>query len=814
MFERSVKNKFIYYSYVDWTTVKIKDVKLDMSNFASWFSCDEFDDSNFVSWQNKNRILLRFYRTTNKVDYRDGLSRKNCFGDLKPKWKPKMILYVLLTDLTLKEFIITTEKKLEEIQCGKPNCQYRARPSKIENHRQNCRDYTIIKSKQISYGQPVNSMDPLFKFCVFDIETVEQESENENIEATLSILSIGVATNLDGMEKRYFVRKSSQPGTGQQLVNEFMQYLFQLKKRHDLLLPEKLISDYRLILKRIELCDSWLDKKKLYGEKAKLQSLISMPVFGFNSAKFDLKCLVPFMVKYANENNLGKKVKVLKKGGKYFSFSVDSLDFKDVLSFSAPCSLETYFDQWYKGALAKGIFPYQKFSSVEEINQQVNFPSYESFYSDLKASNVNIREYESSRNEYQRRIQLPESDPDKMNNFGCWLKHYQMLDVVPLVSAIENCFKTFYQHFQVNPMEMKSLPSIAFSAAFNLFDQTMPYIYSFSQEFDSVRQLFRNNQIGGLVNIFHRHVNLVDQTGPLSSRFAPNGQQFSFFSFWDFNSLYLWAQDQPMPLTPGLLWEKTKYSFSKKPMTQGVSRSELEWLMWLQNEPFCVDKKGERQRITHAFYQGQKKVNGKPVDGWLEKDGKIYLLEFYGCRWHPDCCVSDEKIPQAEYRRLQDKKKQEEMKEIGEIIIMRECRWREIKRSIDKSTTELGRIMNNDTEASLLEAIRNEEVFGFIVADVETSKDIIDSFGSFLFPPVIQRLDVKSHMLSSYMKKVCKDEGVFIDDQEPTIVQTYNCKQQLLLTSMVKLYLDRGMVVSNITKFIQVGSFNMTSLTN
>ena len=132
----------------------------------------------------------------------------------------------------------------------------------------------------------------------------------------------------------------------------------------------------------------------------------------------------------------------------------------------------------------------------------------------------------------------------------------------------------------------------------------MPYVYSFSHQFDSIRELFRDNQLGGLVNLYHRHINLEDETGPLSSRFAPNGQQYSYFSFWDFNSLYLWAQDQPMPLSPGLLWEKTKYGFSKKPMTQGVSRSQLEWLMWLQNQPFCVDAKGMRQRIHHAYFHG------------------------------------------------------------------------------------------------------------------------------------------------------------------------------------------------------------------
>ena len=158
----------------------------------------------------------------------------------------------------------------------------------------------------------------------------------------------------------------------------------------------------------------------------------------------------------------------------------------------------------------------------------------------------------------------------------------------------------------------------------------------------------------------------------------------------------------------------------------------------------------------------------------------------------------------APKRRVEDKKKIDLMKKTGEVIIMRECRLKEMKKSIDQSATEMGRIMKDDTESYLLEAIRNDEVFGFIVADVETPKEVFNSFGSFLFPPIIQRMDMKSHMLSPYMKKVCEEEGTFVDDEEPTIVQTYNCEQQLLLTSMIKIYLDRGMIVKNVTKFIQV----------
>ena len=51
------------------------------------------------------------------------------------------------------------------------------------------------------------------------------------------------------------------------------------------------------------------------------------------------------------------------------------------------------------------------------------------------------------------------------------------------------------------------------------------------------------------------------------------------------------------------------------------------------------------------------------------------------------------------------------------------------------------------------------------------------------------------------MKKVIEEEGKPLDYN--TLVQVYNCKQELLMTPIVKLYLDRGMIVENVTKFFQ-----------
>ena len=57
--------------------------------------------------------------------------------------------------------------------------------------------------------------------------------------------------------------------------------------------------------------------------------------------------------------------------------------FKDVRHYSSPCDLATFLKTWEASA-EKSIFPYQKFGSIEELEQTIEFPTIEDFYSELK----------------------------------------------------------------------------------------------------------------------------------------------------------------------------------------------------------------------------------------------------------------------------------------------------------------------------------------------------------------------------------------------------------------------------------------------
>ena len=62
-------------------------------------------------------------------------------------------------------------------------------------------------------------------------------------------------------------------------------------------------------------------------------------------------------------------------------------------------------------------------------------------------------------------------------------------------------------------------------------------------------------------------------------------------------------------------------------------------------------------------------------------------------------------------------------------------------------------------------------------------------------------MEIDESSMSNYMKSRFLEEGRVM--KVSTVVQTFNCKQQLLMTPLLRKYIEMGLRVSNVTKFIQ-----------
>ena len=144
------------------------------------------------------------------------------------------------------------------------------------------------------------------------------------------------------------------------------------------------------------------------------------------------------------------------------------------------------------------------------------------------------------------------------------------------------------------------------------------------------------------------------------------------------------------------------------------------------------------------------------------------------------------------------------MESRGRLVVMRECVWKQKIKQIPMMETDMPRILQNDNEETLLDAIESGDVFGFCTVDVSTPLNIINErkAAGFLFPPIIKRMVIEEQHMSDYTKQQFENQRRKLKKDE-TVVQTYHADQIFVMTEMVRVWMKMGLKISNITEFVQ-----------
>ena len=110
--------------------------------------------------------------------------------------------------------------------------------------------------------------------------------------------------------------------------------------------------------------------------------------------------------------------------------------------------------------------------------------------------------------------------------------------------------------------------------------------------------------------------------------------------------------------------------------------------------------------------------------------------------------------------------------------------------------------LSNNLE-SLLNAIILGEVFGFAVVDIQTPKSIIDKHlkDSFLFPPIIKRLELDESYLSDFMRSRYEAENKKLKME--TVVQGYHGSDVFAMTPLIQFWIRQGLEITDIKHFTQ-----------
>ena len=233
--------------------------------------------------------------------------------------------------------------------------------------------------------------------------------------------------------------------------------------------------------------------------------------------------------------------------------------------------------------MTKLTFPYEYYTSIEQLSADTSWPCYQHFSSTLTRKQPSCyrkiiveslklaRELwpDISFSSFQRILNLNDfvigSETDfaisnemnkwfvvdpkvyllskftfenrEMQNMLEFLNHYNIIDVVVLTEAFLKFSRSFYSNFELNPLEFVSLPGMAEKAMWNNYDASVNSPYTFHNSFKSIAQLIRKQIIGGLSCCFHRHATTAKEPiNDLTMR-TPSGKPIKLIKSFDVNSM-------------------------------------------------------------------------------------------------------------------------------------------------------------------------------------------------------------------------------------------------------------------------------------
>ena len=163
------------------------------------------------------------------------------------------------------------------------------------------------------------------------------------------------------------------------------------------------------------------------------QWMTEIPVIGFNSAKYDVNMVKPYLVKALTQKDVIKFV--VKKSNAFMCIVTERLKFMDIRNYLAPGFDYATYLKAYKCTTMKGYFPYEWIDNLSKLKQTF-LPSHEEFYSTLKNRNITEEEYRYCKEIWQK------EDMTTMKDYLMW---YNNQDVVPFLEALEKQFNFYCQ---------------------------------------------------------------------------------------------------------------------------------------------------------------------------------------------------------------------------------------------------------------------------------------------------------------------------------------------------------------------------------
>ena len=623
-----------------------------------------------------------------------------------------------------------------------------------------------------------------------------QTSDKTQYLSTHRLLSIACVSNVPHYTKPIvFIIQDKE----EDLIERFLVYLESISNTCYDFLYKQLLKTFKTLEMIDEKQMKVTDHVNVPAQQLKLDLknyIQTLPVIGFNSGRYDLMVIKNSLVKFLSQHSVvtGKPMfrHIIKKNNSFISLCTEKLNFLDISSYiGRDCNLQKYLTT-FKAKQSKGFFPYEYITSIDKL-KETKFPPHSAFFSKLKNENISVEDYNNCKRTYKIK---------GMKTLKDYLKHYMELDTVPFLDAVNNHCKVF-EEMNIDMFKVAiSSPGLSQYMLFRMMDQKT-FFSLVNQKFSYIHDLFRHNIIGGPSLIYLRCA-LKDKT------FIPNSSKLcKKIIGYDCNSLYLWALTKNFMPT-GFPTVRRKDNNFRLEHVEPYGKQAREWLEYIAYK--------YKLKIQHKFNGKERQIGCKKirVDGFNELHHIIF--NFHGCLVHGHKCALTKgythcPITGIDLRILNDKTQEVRryLQGINGVTYTEiyECQWQELKKTDSHIKKFLKETLPPRTsvfqhgpinDQSIKEAITSNSLFGMIKCDIHVPDNLKEKFS--IYQPIFKNVDISIDDIGPYMKAYAQKHNL-MKSKRKCLIGSYWGKDILLITPLVKWYLDHGIEISNVTMIIE-----------
>ena len=463
---------------------------------------------------------------------------------------------------------IRDDESLVRFECRTDGCHFATDNSnKLFNHEQICRSETEIICKQVALHRPdetirneliaENILPPEWRnwnFATFDVECfMEKVQSYTGPQSIHRLVTISLKTTFGNPSTFYFQRENMKPLSVRRLIQDFVSKLVYLRKEMFKTIPDTVIEGqkhYSKIIQSKDFKNRSVEKQaKVRAKLHYLDDCLSLKIYSWNGERYDHNVVwAPILDVMSSLEDDFRHLSIIRRGTGIMQFSDGGLIFRDFMNMTSPMSLDDFVKSCRVPDGSKTTFPYEHFSTIEELEKATEFPAYAKFRSSLckttagfideleKLVNKNLQsgfwtsgeeassyfgfepsinfactagEYKITAADVDRISAMMSCSPIKYfdskeifktecKTMADYLRIYNLNDVIILEKCVTAYAKGFYNDWGVNIHDKMSLPGVAQDLAFRYYDANATAIYSFSKNFTDYNREIRKNLLGGM----------------------------------------------------------------------------------------------------------------------------------------------------------------------------------------------------------------------------------------------------------------------------------------------------------------------------